>query len=142
MKVISDFGSDRGRDITGLDAHGLAWVTLPELSAVDEADLRIAQRYVLEQTHGSSGPERMAVGARVLAPLWRGCWTDADAPLPEAEPMYAFEVLQFAPNSTASPRTRLPLRPSCPPRCDRSTTTSPWRPIPCSGTGTCNAPRK
>ena len=69
MKVILDSGRDRERDITGLDAHGLVWATLPDLSTADEGDLRTAQRHVLEETYRSDGLERMAVGTRVLKPL-------------------------------------------------------------------------
>ena len=69
MKVTLDFGSSREHDITTLDAHDLVWSTLPDLRAVDDADLRRAQRHVLQETYVASGLERMAVGTRVLRPL-------------------------------------------------------------------------
>ena len=69
MKVILDFGGDRECDITSLDAGGLVWAKLPDLSVADEDDLRGAQRHVLEETYASSGLERVAVGTRVLTPL-------------------------------------------------------------------------
>ncbi len=67
--VTLDFGSGREHDITTLDAHDLVWSALPDLRTVHDANLRRAQRHVLQETYVTVGLERIAVGTRVLRPL-------------------------------------------------------------------------
>ncbi len=63
------YGRGRKGDLLWLTWHEFTSVTLPDLTAVPEDDLRRCHTHAKREIWDSSGPHRMVAGIKVLDPI-------------------------------------------------------------------------
>lgn len=69
MKITTDLSPTVEVEFESVSGPPVPWVRLPNLTSVDELELRRPYLHAMRELFAANGPARMAIGGRVLKPL-------------------------------------------------------------------------
>ena len=69
MKVTTDLRPTTEVEFEMVRDVSMAWVRLPDLTDLDEEELRRAHLHALSEVFDATGPRRMGLGASLLTPV-------------------------------------------------------------------------
>ena len=69
MKVTTDLRPTTEVEFEMVRDVSMAWVRLPDLTDLDEEELRRAHLHALSEVFNANGPRRMGLGVGVLTPI-------------------------------------------------------------------------